>query len=178
LEPPTAAPNVQYYPAPVPKRSVAALDVVQYYQAPIPKRSVAAPDIQYYQAPVPKISVAAPGLPYYPAPISKRSVAAPDVRYCINCPFLPRLPPTSDSIQRPLLPRLPLTSNTMGQAVASAQRWTKPIANLFPATTRCIAFPIESFGPFPTSLPCCPTILRLDHTNLPFAIQLLLLPLL
>jgi hypothetical protein len=62
-------------------------------------------------------------------------------------------------------------TGSMVQAVASARRWTNPMAGLFPTTTIV-------FRPFPTSLPCFPTILRLDHTNLPFAIQLLLLPLL
>jgi hypothetical protein len=47
-----------------------------YYPAPVPKRSVAAPDVRYYPEPVPKRSVAAPDVQYYPAPIPKRSVAA------------------------------------------------------------------------------------------------------
>jgi hypothetical protein len=62
-------------------------------------------------------------------------------------------------------------TGSMGQAVASARRLNKPMANLFPTTTIVVRA-------FPTSLSCRPTILRLDHTNLPFAIQLLLQPLL
>jgi hypothetical protein len=59
----------------------------------------------------------------------------------------------------------------MSQAVALARRWTKPMADLFPATTMMYSIPYQVIPTLP-NLPCCPTILRLV---LMFVQQLLLL---
>jgi hypothetical protein len=102
-----ADPDVQYYPAPA---SAEAAPDVQYYLAPAPAE--AAPDVRYYPAPVLQRYVVAPDVGYYEAPASAK--AAPDVHIILR-PLLPRLPLTSDTIQRPFFNVMWLlrTSDTM-----------------------------------------------------------------
>jgi hypothetical protein len=78
---------------------------------------------------------------------------------------------SSDGPQPPSPSALPSVAQSytgsMGQAVALARRWTKPMADLFPTTTMMYSIPYRVVRPFPTSLPCRPAVLRLDHTYLP-----------